>query len=65
LSIVLTRLLIQNGRAIRELGDKMSQQHQGIVEAIKEMRQDTVELLKKGFGDLSRDVVEIKKAVNR
>lgn len=45
LSIVLSRLLRQNGSAIRELGEKMDKGFNLIAELIKETREETKALI--------------------
>lgn len=54
-----------NGKYIKEGVSKISEMLNEIEKTADQRHRDTVELLKRGFGDLSRDVGEIKEAVNK
>lgn len=55
LSVVLTKFLVQNGRAIAELGKKMDERTAKIAELIISEGEKTKELMKLMFQERSKD----------
>lgn len=63
LSIILSRVLKQNGTVLHKIDDTMAKMDEGfrkMDERAEQRHQDVIELLKKGFGDLGRDIRGLK-----
>ncbi|RLD16859.1 MAG: hypothetical protein DRI36_05040 [Caldiserica bacterium] len=53
-------LLAKMDEHIMKMDEQAEKRHREVVEIINSQHQNVVELLKKGFGDLTRDIEELK-----